>query len=428
MGKINVLIFPCGSEVAFEVHNALKYNVNFNLVGGSSVEDLCKTQFKQYIGGLPFIKDPDFIDKLNKAIEEYNIGMIFPTHDSVTLFLSENRDLINARLAVPEPETARICRNKKLTYQHFSSYDFNPVVYDIDDYIEFPLFQKPNIGEGGKNTRKIRNKEELRLFHSPEGDDLLVEYLPGEELTVDCFTDRHGELRFIGPRLRGKVFGGISVHSERIEADQEITTIAHSINNELNLRGLWFFQVKKDKKEKYKLLEISARTSSTMGLFRNLGVNFHLLTAYDLLDLDIDIMLNDHAIGLHRAFLNKYYQDLEYNTVYIDFDDTITRNGDVNEFVMLFVYQQVRMNKKLILVTRHEFDIHETLKKLKIDANLFDHIITLTTEQSKADFISQPASSIFIDNAYKDRWEVKEKWNMPVFDVDAVQSLIDWRE
>ncbi|MEJ2594748.1 MAG: ATP-grasp domain-containing protein [bacterium] len=428
MGKINILVFPCGSEIAFEIHHALKYNVNFNLIGASSLEDQCKTVFNQYIGGVPYIKDPDFIDKLNQIIEKHDIGLIFPTHDSVTLFLSENQELINTKLAVPELETAMICRNKKLTYQHFSSYDFNPDVYHLEDGLEFPLFQKPNIGEGGKNTQKINNQEELLFYYSPEGEDLLLEYLPGEELTVDCFTDRHGELRFIGPRIREKILGGISVHTKRVEADKEITTIAHAINNELNLRGLWFFQLKKDRKEKYKLLEISARTSSTMGLFRNLGVNFHLLTAYDLLDLDVDILFNDNPITLHRSFLNKYHLELEYNTVYIDFDDTITRNGKVNEFVMLFVYQQVRMNKKLILVTRHEFDIHETLKNLKIDPKLFDKIILLNTAQSKADFITQPESSIFIDNAFKDRWEVKEKWNMPVYDVDAIQSLIDWKE
>ena len=34
---INVLVFPCGSEIGLEVHNALKYDKHINLVGLSSV-------------------------------------------------------------------------------------------------------------------------------------------------------------------------------------------------------------------------------------------------------------------------------------------------------------------------------------------------------------------------------------------------------
>ena len=35
-----------------------------------------------------------------------------------------------------------------------------------------------------------------------------------------------------------------------------------------------------------------------------------------------------------------------------------------------------------------------------------------------------PEGAIFIDNWYKEREEVKEKFNIPVFDVDTVSSLI----
>ena len=428
MEKINILIFPCGSEVAFEIHDALKNNVNFNVIGASSVEDKCKAVFRNYVGDLPYIQKKGFVPFLNRLIEEYRIGIIFPTHDTVTECLSRHSREINTRLAVPEYKTANICRHKKLIYEHFRDCDFNPVVFSSPEEVVFPAFLKPDVGEGGRNTHMIRDASDLAHYYDPDGDDLLVEYLTGEELTVDCFTDRHGALRFIGPRLRGEVFGGISVKTVRLEVSPEIREIAETINHRLKLRGLWFFQLKKDRNEKYKLLEVSARTSSTMGLYRNLGVNFQLLTAYDLMDFDVEIIENDYPIMSQRSFLTRYDIGLIYDTVYIDFDDTVTRNGEVNEFIMLFIYQQARKGKRLILVTRHEYDIRETLRKLKIDAGLFDSIITLGFNESKADKIEDPKGAIFIDNAYQDRLAVKRKWNLPVFDVDAVQSLVDWRE
>ena len=36
--------------------------------------------------------------------------------------------------------------------------------------------------------------------------------------------------------------------------------------------------------------------------------------------------------------------------------------------------------------------------------------------------------AIFIDNAFVERAEVKKHLNIPVFDVDAIATLINWKE
>jgi len=165
-----------------------------------------------------------------------------------------------------------------------------------------------------------------------------------------------------------------------------------------------------------------------MSLYTSLGVNFHLLTAYDLLDIDVEILKNNYHAEVDRSLSNRFMLSLEYNTVYIDFDDTITRNNEVNEHVMLFIYQLFRKKKRIILLTRHEFDIHKTLSTLKIDKGLFNKIKVLDKHQLKSEAIEDRINVIFIDNSYQERREVKKKLGIPVFDVDAIQSLIDWRE
>lgn len=90
MKKTNVLIFPCGAENALVIHNALKYNVNFRVFGASSIDDHGRHVYKNYIGGLPFIQDENFIDVFNQVLLENKIDIIFPTHDTVSLFFALN--------------------------------------------------------------------------------------------------------------------------------------------------------------------------------------------------------------------------------------------------------------------------------------------------------------------------------------------------
>ena len=62
--KINVLVFPCGSEIGLEVHRSLEYSAHVELVGANSVEDHGKFLYKNYISDLPFYDDPSFVSKL----------------------------------------------------------------------------------------------------------------------------------------------------------------------------------------------------------------------------------------------------------------------------------------------------------------------------------------------------------------------------
>lgn len=428
MGKIKVLVFPCGAENAVEIHTALKDCVNIELWGASSKSDHGIYLFRNYVGDVPFIKSDIFLETFNALITANNIDVIIPTHDTVSLFLGEHLELLNAKVAVPGLYQADICRYKSKTYSLFADFDFCPVIYNrAKTPTEFPVFIKPDVGEGAKNTRIIESWEELKSARLDDGL-LIVEYLPGEEITVDCFSDYNHVLQFAGARKRNRVLAGISTNSSTTPLTTEIKNIADIINEKLKLRGLWFFQLKKDISGKFKLLEISVRTAGTMNLYRNLGVNFPLLTVYDLMGLKTEILLNDNYLEVDRALFNRYKSDLTYDTVYIDFDDTITRQSKVNPFVMMFLYNLQNRGKKIILITRHEFTISETLENLNISIKLFDNIIHLQTESSKADYIDKNKRPIFIDNSFSDRRDVKHKLNIPVFDVDAIQSLIEWVE
>ncbi|MBC5991606.1 ATP-grasp domain-containing protein [Pontibacter cellulosilyticus] len=424
MKKYNVLVFPCGAENALEIYEALKSNVLIDVAGASSIDDHGKFAFEKYIGGLPYIFDPNFIEQFNKIIADNEIDFIFPTHDTVALFFSENRERINAKIICSDYETALICREKSKTFALFKDEFFIPQSFDLSNQdITYPVFVKPNIGEGAKGTAIINSSSELNFYSEHQDDFLIHEYLPGLELTVDCFTDRHGKLRFIGPRTRERIKMGISFHSESYPLTSEVSHIATSINNKLSFRGLWFFQLKQNSKKQFKLLEVSTRCAGTMSLYRQLGVNFPLLSVFDAADLDVEILYNENKIVLDRCLYTRFIQHLYFTTVYIDFDDTIIVNSKVNFHALKFLYQCVEQGIKVVLITRHEKDLTKTLSEKRIAYNLFDEIIHLKQNECKGDCIVKERDAIFIDNAFKERKIVKSKCNIPVFDVDAIQSL-----
>ena len=425
---IRVLVFPCGAENALELHDALAQCVNIEVWGASSRDDHGRHVFRNYVGGLPFIQSAEFLPAFNEMLRRNRIDALFPTHDTVAEFFADHRKEIACRVIMADDETARICREKRRIYRLFAGCPFTPRTYGtLEEVDSYPVFLKPNIGEGGKGTRCAATRAEAVHALALQPDLLIVENLPGEELTVDCFTDRHGVLRFVGPRARSRIFYGISVNSKIVPLTDEIREIADEINQRLRLRGLWFFQVKQAGDGRFKLLEVCIRTAGTMCLYRQRGVNLPLLSVYDAMDMDVEMLANDFSVEVDRALFNRYQLGLDYDTIYLDFDDTLICHGEVNRYVLLLLYQAAQQGKFVHLLTRHEGDIHQTLERVKIHSGLFKSIQKLDWQQEKSQLMLPGQKAIFIDNSFAERSKVKLQTGMPVFDVDAVPALLDWR-
>lgn len=421
--KIGVLIFPAGEINSVELHDALATCVNIDLYGASSVDKHGEYVFKNYIGGLPMISEKDFFDEFNKVIEENNIDVVFPTHDTVADFFAENKDKIKACIIVADRRTAQVCRDKRKTYEVFENESFCPKVYkDIDTY---PVFIKPRKGQGSVGAKLIRSAGDM-TDNIELGDYVITEYLPGKEITVDCFTDKNGNLRVALPRSRDRLLAGISVSAKDIELTDEIKHIASTINSKLKFRGLWWFQLKEDSDKKMKLLEVSTRCAGTMCMARARGVNLALLSVYDALGYDVEVFINPYHIKLDRSLISRYKIDYEYENVYFDFDDTLIINNKVHIPAISFLYQCKNKGKKIFLITKHETDIYEDLKKYDLHESLFEEIILLKPKENKEDYIKKE-KAIFIDNMYAERKSVITKLGIPVFDVDAIEVLLDWR-
>lgn len=419
--KKNILVFPCGSEIGLDIHKQVKYSTYFHLIGGSSVDDHGKYVYEDYIGGLPYISDASFLATLKQVVKERKIDAIYPTMDMAISFLKKNEIFLACKVIGPDMETAEICISKEETYNRLNGIIPLPQRYNVGQVHNYPVFVKPKIGYGSRGATIIHNKEELNAIDSIS-DKLILEYLPGEEYTVDCFTDKHGHLLFSSARKRGRIRMGISVNTSFVANQQEFQQYAESINSELRFRGAWFFQVKRNRNGLLVLLEVAARFGGSSMLCFAIGINFPLMTLFDAFDYEVSLQRNSYNAVIDRAFSCKYALDITYNCVYVDFDDCLyLDNQRLNTELVAFLYRCINNNIRIILITKHCGDLNTLLKKLRIDT-LFDEIIHLQKDEEKYVHTTEN-HAIFIDDSYAERQKIIIHRGIPVFSPEMVEVL-----
>jgi hypothetical protein len=418
----NILVFPCGSEVALDIHSCVKYSTHFHFIGASSLDDHGKFEFEDYISGIPFINDPEFIPTLTRLVKEREIDAIYPALDSVILTLKEHENEIGCKIIAPCLQTVQICNSKLITYEVLQGIIPIPKVYTTKENVtNFPVFVKPCVGCGAKGTMKISSCAELENLNLTS-DLLLLEYLPGAEYTVDCFTDKNGTLLYSAARSRRRIRNGISVNTIFEENQDEFKAFAEKINNVIAFQGAWFYQVKRDIDGRLCLLEIAARLGGSSLLSKAVGVNLPLLTLFDAFGYDVSICKNSYKVELDRALNAKYQSDLSFNSVYVDYDDCLILNKQfVNTELISFIYKCYNQGKQVYLLTKHDGNLEEELRKFKLD-RLFDKVIHITPSEQKFKYIIAE-NPIFIDDSNAERQAIKKHLNIPVFAPDMIDVL-----
>lgn len=422
--KTNVLVFPAGSEIGLELARSLQSIRHFKLFGASSVYDHSFYAYKNLLPLIPFFTEDNFVLHLNKLLRENEIDVLIPAHDDIAELFSEieAKGLLpdNVKVLGSPSETCQIARSKRKTYSRLQDVIETPKMYeyDVKEEITFPLFIKPDKGQGSKGARKLNSKKELHAFYKKDtfAEYVLCEYLPGPEYTVDCFTDRNGHLRFAEGRLRKRINSGISVSSEKY-SNSTIKKIATLINSKLHFQGMWFFQVKTRANGTLVLLEIAPRLSGGMGFTRAYGVNLPLLALYDKMDLDVEIFSNNVPIIRDSALSPRYTFDYEFNHVYVDLDDTLIHDTEVNSSLLSLLYYFLNKGKSLYLITRHRAvhgtDPLQTLSDNFIETRLFKEIIEVENNCKKSTYIRHQ-NAVFIDDSASERLDVHKSCNIPV--------------
>ncbi|WP_213135250.1 ATP-grasp domain-containing protein [Citrobacter sp. FP75] len=420
---INVLIFPAGTEIGREIYLSLQYEKNINLVLAGADYD---SHARHYACGyhiVPDVTHQDGLLALQALLLQESIDYIFPAHDDALLFLSENREALSATVLCPSQKTCQITRFKSKTYQVLKHSIPTPRIFnDVTEIEQWPVFVKPDRGQGAQGAVRVDTPAMLTSLQAERDNLIVCEYLNGDEFTVDCFSDRARGLLFCQPRVRSRIRAGIAMTSTLVSLP-EVETYARAISQQLQLYGAWFFQLKRSTSGVLTLLEVAPRIAGTMALNRVAGINFSMLTIYESMRTDINILPTYKDIQITRSLSNKYKHNINFEHVYIDYDDTIVVKNKLCLPIVTFLYQCINHGIKIHLITRHAKNITHELQQRRIHS-IFETISKINCNDKKSDYILE-SNAIFIDDSFSERSEVSKNKDIPVFDVSMIEILIE---
>ena len=397
---MNILIYPAGTEIGLEIARSLRHQKRINVFAANSEDDFSKFVHDK-VHFCPSIYD-GAEDVLRQLVIDLAIDYIYPAHDEVVYRLSQT----DLPILSSPVETVNVCRFKSNTYKLFPEY--SPKVFSPDNKkgaILFPVFCKPDNGQGSRGTWKAENFTQLVEKWNGE---LILEYLTGKEYTIDCFTDKTGELT-MHQRERVTVKNGISVEGARVNIS-DLKKMGESINCALEFRGAWFFQAKEHNGKIY-LMEIAPRPAGCSCLTRVSGYNMPLLTVYDRMT-DVQLIPTPGISRVRRSLQSKYVFTHKFREVNIDLDDTLCP-----EIIGLLLRLKAA-GKKLNLITRNQYP-SDALRSMHIVPTLFDRIII--AELPKSHYIK---GGIFIDDSFAERKEVYDAKGIPCFDVQQAIEVL----
>ena len=423
--KKRVLVLNCGTTASTDINMMLRNNDEYEIWGASTHKNHGIYVYKNYIEDIPNMNDENFISVLNQKIDEYDFKFIIPQHDDLVLFMQENKESIRATIISSPLETAILCRYKSKLYSKIEEFDYCPKVYSTEGIQEYPVFAKIDNDQGGRNAFLIQNKEELDFYNNRFKNLVICEYLPGIEVTVDCLTDKNGKLKVCIPRYADRMLAGIDVHSSTVEDQEEIRNIAESLKKNISFKGYWFFQVKKSKEGKYKVLEISSRFAGGIAYAKAFDLNLPLMSirefdedAVNIANYNSDIMCNaDKQFWTRYILTDKNGKRLDFKKFVID---KACFEIQVNPMLMMLVYQEKNKGNTIIITYENEEDKEKVLSYLKnnnISPDLFD-IVHSGIENSSDD------ETVYIsrNDLAKHKSEIKYHYTLNNIDV-----LLDWK-
>jgi len=311
MDSIVVLLTGAGAPGAPSIIQSLRMikERKVKIIGVDMREDSVGFSMVDIYHTVPPADSKDFINMILKICKEEQIDVVISlVTRELALFAKYKYKFkqMGINVIVSDEHALNIANNKYLLMKMAqrigvpvpkfklvkSLKSFERAVFDLG-YPEKPVCFKPPISNGLRGFRILRkdvdrldillNQKPINVFTTYEDifpilegaiefpELLVMEYLPGEEYSVDALADKGKPIVAI-PRLREKIKMGISFVG-KVVYDKEIIDYSLLLLKEIGLHGNIGFQFKRDINNIPKLIESNPRVQGTMILCTAAGVN-----------------------------------------------------------------------------------------------------------------------------------------------------------
>ncbi|MDY6865674.1 MAG: ATP-grasp domain-containing protein [Halobacteriota archaeon] len=274
---------------------------------------------------LPRANSKEFISKLIEVLKREKVDVLIPNTSEEMYPIAKNIEEIkrHTSIIVSEPESIKIADDKLRAHDHLTRKNI-PVVRTISvkdevdiakaiGELSLPIAIKPRISRGGRGLFICSDLEEVSrsfkmlremmpfsdtFFGSEESDQIICqEHLPGTEYDVNILLNEDSEVVANVPMKAWRWDVHHQLRDIVTEHNKEVQSLAEKATKSLNLKGPIDVEMRFDKDEGLKILEINSRTGGDVELASAAGCNIPHLTSKLSLGEDLKyIDFNDDVV------------------------------------------------------------------------------------------------------------------------------------
>ena len=257
---INILITESGGPAAVGLIKSIRQlSYKVNIISTDMNKLAVGNYLSDYYYKVPKASDSSYIDNILKIINKHNINILIPTGENDLQIISKNKKLfedLGCKLFISDFDAIKICQNKFKFWKHLNGKFAMPNPLN-------GVFLNPDVGAGGRGTKKIEPSEGFHLW----------EFLPGKEYTVDVLCDMNSNIINHVIRERVAIKAGISVKG-KIIYNSNISSVIKKLVKYLGLRGPLCIQFKENESGEPKLIECNPRLGGGTYMCTLAGINY----------------------------------------------------------------------------------------------------------------------------------------------------------
>ena len=340
MNDVTVLITAAGCMWMPGIAKSIRENGErkVRLVGADMNKDDTILEMFDVYYQVPKANDPQYIDSLLDICAKEKVDVLIPkiTDELEPLAINKDRfEKIGTKVAISSLESIRISNNKLLLFDYLKKENLPCPKYvevnnidDVDKAVEkigLPIVFKTLDGSGSRGMRIIdpsKSRFDLLFNEKPNGlyiglkefkeilsegqmpKMLAMEYLPGNEYTVDMLVD-NGKVNYSLCRRSLNISNSIII--DGIAEDKpDITNMCNIIAEKLKLNGNIGFDIKERQDGTPVIMECNPRATAGLSVFVASGINLSYYAIKQLLNEDIPQITPEYNIITKRRYVEMY--------------------------------------------------------------------------------------------------------------------------
>lgn len=333
---LTVLVTGCGAPGTIGTLWSLEHNPDDRSISTVGV-DMREEQPGRYVcdtfASVPAAESADFVDDLVTICDEKDVDVVLPQVTAELPVLSASTDQfarVGTEVAISTREAIARSNDKRNLIDVCDEVGVpSPTTIGVETmdglesaarrlgFPDEPIVVKPPVSNGQRGFRIVtdgKNEKERFYEQKPDGTKttleqlravlgetfpelLAMEYLPGEEFTIDAF--RNDDETVIVPRSRDQIRSGISFRTT-VTNEGELVDYAETLADELDLEYAFGFQFKRASDGTPKILECNPRIQGTMVASAISGANVVYAAVQSSLDEPVPEMAPSWGTTFHR--------------------------------------------------------------------------------------------------------------------------------